>query len=439
MRPGGGGAIYDARVPLQTIDEALAALSQLTNYERTRADGPRAFDLARPRALLARLGRPDLRMGARIAQIAGTKGKGSTSRYLARTWTAAGAKTGLYASPHLERITERITIDGVEITELEFATAVERVLAAVDSETTFFEALLAVACLHFARAGTDAAVLEVGLGGRLDATTAVPTTHNVITEISRDHTEILGDTLALIAAEKAATIRNGVPVWSGVDPETEAGSVIAHVAEERGAPFCYVAFPDDVSASAAGLVWDGAHLQALGRHQAHNAALAVAASGVARAVWEPAIAATIHPGCCERRDGSPALLLDGAHTVSSIAATVACCRDHFPGQAPHLVFALARDKDLSGIVDVLAPFVSSVRCVRVDAKRGMPSAELAAAPAWQARAESVGDDDPAAWRASLAQARADAGPAGLVLVTGSLYLAGALRPLTSPTLSHRDA
>jgi len=206
---------------LRTVDEALRALSRLTNYERTRADGPRDFNLDRPRRLLERLGAPQERLGPRVIQVAGTKGKGSTARFLASILQAAGLRTGLHTSPHLEHVRERIVLDGRPIAEADFAACIEETLAAVGTgETTFFESMLAAACLHFAGAGTDAVVLEVGLGGRLDATTTVPTTHNVITEISSDHTEILGETIEEIAAEKAATIRPGVPVWSGVDPST---------------------------------------------------------------------------------------------------------------------------------------------------------------------------------------------------------------------------
>ena len=424
---------YDAAaLALETIEEALAALSRLTNYERTRADGPRAFDLTRPRALLARLGRPDLAMGRRVAQVAGTKGKGSTSRFLDGIWRAQGWKTGRYSSPHLERVTERIVVDGEEITEREFAACVERVLTAVDGETTFFEALLAAACVHFAAKGTDAVVLEVGLGGRLDATTAVPTTHTIVTEISFDHMEILGDTLAAIAAEKAATIRHGVPVWSGVDPDSEAGTVIRSFADARGAPFTYVPPPPGVEARRDGLAWLGVSMAAWGRHQAHNAALAAAASGAPVGAVQHALRATEQPGCCEPRDGEPVVVLDGAHTVSSMEATLACVRDHFPDAELHLLFAMARDKDLAGMSELLAPAVASVRCLAVDAKRGAPAAELAAAPAWVDRARAVPEVDAAAWRRALDEARAEAGRDGLVLATGSLYLAGALRPMTAP-------
>ena len=405
---------------LSTVDEAIRALSRLTNYERTRADGPRAFDLSRPAGLLSRLGSPDRRLGTRVVQVAGTKGKGSTARFLDSIFREAGLRTGLFTSPHLQHVRERITVDGVPIGERDFTARVAETLAAVDSETTFFESLLAAALLHFAGAGTEAVILEVGLGGRLDATTAVPTTHTVITEISLEHTEILGDTLSLVAAEKAGTVRTGVPVFSGVDPRGEAGRTIGAIALERNAPLRYVPAPPDAGADADGLRWGDLRLRTLGLHQVHNAALAAAAADdLDAAAIARGLAGAEQPGCCEMRGR---VVLDGAHTLSSIEATLRAVHDHFPGSRPQLVFALAQDKKLDAIAAALAPRVDGVFCTRVDERRGRPAETLAAAAAWRNRARAVADT-----REALDAARAAAGPDGLVLVTGSLYLAGALR------------
>jgi dihydrofolate synthase/folylpolyglutamate synthase len=290
-------------------------------------------------------------------------------------------------------------------------------------ETTFFESMLAIACLQFAKAGTEAVILEVGLGGRLDATTAVPTTTNVITEISLEHTEILGDTVELVAAEKAGTIRSGVPLIAGVDPKSPAGAVIRRIANERGAPWSYVPPPEGVTATAAGLSWAGYEIGVLGRHQAHNAALAIAAvSDLPDEVIRRGLAATRQPGCCEPRGSNPTVVLDGAHTTESIEATLRAVEEHLPGTRPTLVFALAEDKDLDRIVAAMAPRVGSVFCTRVDDKRGRTAEELAAHPVWAERARALPDAGEA-----LKAARDAAGPDGLVLATGSLYLAGALR------------
>ncbi len=409
--------------PPGAADEAMRALSRLTNYERTRPDGPRAFDLARPRRLMELLGSPHLALGRHVVQVAGTKGKGSVARYLAAIFGGSGVRTGLYTSPHLESPLERIVIDGRPIGEEDFARAVERTLRVAPEGTTFFEAITAAACLHFAEARTAAVVLEVGLGGRLDATTVVPTTHNVITTIGLEHTELLGDTVEAIAAEKAATIRPGVPVTCGVDPGSPAGRVIVARAREIRAPLHHVPAPADVACEPNGLRCGDLLLPVLGRHQAHNAAIAAAAAaGLPGTVLRDALGATVHPACCERRGGAPVVIVDGAHTAESVAATVQALADHMPGTRPELVFALGEDKRLDAIVGLLAKRVAGVHCCRVDLQRGRAAAELAGHPGWAGRAIAHPDA-----LAALAAARAGAGPAGVVLVTGSLYLAGALR------------
>jgi len=410
-------------VATRSTNEALQALSKLTNFERTRADGPRDFNLGRPRALLGALDHPERKIGPRVIQVAGTKGKGSTARFVDSILREAGLRTGRFLSPHLVDVRERIVVDGAWIPEADFARHIATVIDTVDGRTTFFEALLAAACLHFAERETDAVVLEVGLGGRLDATTAVPTTHTIITGIGLEHTEILGDSLPLIAQEKAATIRFGVPVWSGVSPLSQEGALIRAVAMTQEAPFHYVPPPEDLTIEPRGVRWQGRLLNTLGIHQAHNAALAAATcADLARDAIDRGLEAAEQPGCCELR-GS--VILDGAHTVESIAATLSAVQLHMPGVRPVLVFALAADKDLDRIAAVLAPHVDAVFCTRVDDKRGRAAEELAAHPAWTGRAQTANDAAEA-----LEAAREAAGANGIVLATGSMYLAGALRPLT---------
>jgi len=414
-------------VAIRTVEEALAALSKLTNFERTRADGPRDFSLDRPRALLRALGSPERRVGARVVQVAGTKGKGSTARFVDGCLREAGLRTGRFLSPHLVSVRERIAVDGAWISEEEFGRHVEAVLDAVDGTTTFFEALLATACLHFAELETDAVVLEVGLGGRLDATTAVPSTHTVITGIGLEHTEILGDTPAQVAAEKAGTIRFGVPVWSGAPPASEAGRVIRAIAARHEAHFTYVATPADVAIERDAVVWAGRRLPVLGAHQAHNAALAAACCGdLPRAVIDAGLAAAEQPGCCELRGD---VIVDGAHTLESIAATLQAVRAHRPGGRPTLLFALAADKDFENIPALLAPHVGAVICTRVDAMRGRDAAQLASHPAWKQRAQAI-EPLEKALAAARSVCRSPSQYGNLVLATGSMYLAGALRPLT---------
>ncbi|MHC4956432.1 MAG: bifunctional folylpolyglutamate synthase/dihydrofolate synthase [Planctomycetota bacterium] len=404
---------------IRTVDDALKALGQLTNYERTRADGPRDFDLARPRALLASLGHPERKIGARVIQVAGTKGKGSTARFADGILRAAGLRTGRFLSPHLADVRERIVVDGAWIPEEDFARCIERVLDAVDGKTTFFEALLAAACVHFAERETEAVVLEVGLGGRLDATTAVPATHTIITGIGLEHTEILGSTTPAIAAEKAGTIRFGVPVWSGVNPATQEGAIIRERAARREAPYTYVPPPADITIEKNGVRWGNRLLPVLGPHQAHNAKLAAACChDLSRDAIDRGLEQTEQPGCCERRGD---VIVDGAHTVESVIATLRAIKAHLPDEKPTLLFALAQDKDLDAIASLIAPHVGKVVCTQVDERRGRPAQELAEHPAWKARARAIEPLEKA-----LAAARGN----GLVLATGSMYLAGALRAIT---------
>jgi len=407
----------------RSTKNALQALGKLTNFERTRADGPRDFDLARPRALLSALGNPERRIGARVVQVAGTKGKGSTARFVDSILREAGMRTGRFLSPHLVDVRERIVVDGAWISEDDLGRHIATVIDAVDGKTTYFEALLATACLYFADRETDAVVLEVGLGGRLDATTAVPATHTIITGIGLEHTEILGDSLTKIAGEKAGTIRYGVPVWCGVSPATPEGALIRALAMRQEAPIQYVPPPGDITIEPRGVRWQGRLLNTLGIHQAHNAALAAACChDLPREAISRGLEAAEQPGCCELRGN---VIVDGAHTVESIAATIGAVHLHLPGAKPALVFALAADKDLDRIAALLAPHVADVFCTRVDDKRGRSANELAAHPAWGGRAQAIAEAPDA-----LRAARDAAGEEGLVLATGSMYLAGVLRPLT---------
>ena len=225
---------------------ALDWLMARINYERTPLPHyqDRQLKLDRMRQLLTRLGQPDV--GMKIIHVAGTKGKGSTCAMLSAILTAAGYRTGLFSSPHLDRIEERFAIDGVPCTSEEFVTLVDRVRAevrAMDEEAsaahdpaggpTYFEITTAMALLHFVEHQADAVILEVGLGGRLDSTNVCLPVVSVITSISFDHMRQLGNTLAAIAREKGGIIKPGVPVVSGVtDPEPQ--QAIAEIALNHG-------------------------------------------------------------------------------------------------------------------------------------------------------------------------------------------------------------
>jgi dihydrofolate synthase/folylpolyglutamate synthase len=448
---------------------ALEFLLGSINYERTSNIPYRSaeFKLDRMRRLLALVGDPHLAVKA--VHIAGTKGKGSTAAMLAAVLQAAGYRTGLYTSPHLSRIEERIAVDGVPCGPEEFAglaaeleAALARLGGPTESGATFFEITTAMAFLHFARRPVEIAVLEVGLGGRLDSTNVCRPEVAIITSISFDHMRQLGNTLAAIAGEKAGIIKPQVPVVSGVLAD-EPRTVIAARAAEVGAPLLqrgvdYGFAPAPAArggAQPAEEVFDyfepgreprvrleGVRLGMLGQHQAANAAAAIAACGVLRgrgwqiseAALRAGLAAARCPGRIEQVGSRPTLLLDVAHNPASIAALVEVLKQRFAGRRRIVVLASSRDKDYTAMLRVLLPacdvliltrYVNNPRAMEPE---GLLSVALAlreslagrAAPALHAAAQPV---------QALALARRLSGPEDLVCITGSFFLAAELRPL----------
>jgi len=390
------------------------------------------------RRLLAKLGDPQRELPAVL--VAGTNGKGSTAALLAAIGCAAGYRTGLYTSPHLEEARERIRIDGVAIATLELDRLLDEVVEAAEDELpTPFEALTAAALLAFVEDGVDLAVLEVGLGGRLDATNLVEPLLSVITPIALDHQEQLGSTLAAIAAEKAGVMRAGRPTiaW-GEEAESTAALVAAARASGASVSFA-VEEAEIVSAHADGLARQTLVLKRAGaehalrvalagRHQLRNVALAVLAAerlaaggfdridedaisrGVGGCRWSGRLEAVALP------DG-PTVLLDGAHNPAGAAAIA----EHLATLATpwDLVFGALADKDVAAMAAALALGARRVWLATPDSPRALPLVQLAALPAL-AGAIPVGDLDGAL-------ARALDGAAPLVVVTGSLYLVGAAR------------
>ena len=386
---------------------ALEFLLACVNYERTTVIPYRAgaFKLDRMRRLMGLLGDPHLGLAA--IHIAGTKGKGSTAAMLAAILTAAGRRTGLYTSPHLDAIEERIAIDGRICSQADFvrlaaelAEAVARLPADASdpeaSEPTFFEVTTAMAFLHYSQQNVDAVVLEVGLGGRLDSTNVCRPSVSIITSISFDHTRQLGNTLAAIAGEKAGIIKPGVPVISGV-VEGEPRSVIQETARREGAPL----FERDVQfdfdyrderahyrepADGSRRRMDDLQLGMLGRHQAANAATALAAiSRLNEQGWnipEAAIRRGLAEARCPARievvSQQPTVVLDVAHNVASIEALVHVLAERFPAGRRVLVFASSRDKDTARHV---AAAHAAVRRSRADAVCHQPASRRARNPA----------------------------------------------------------
>ena len=409
------------------------------------------FDLAHMRVLLEALGHPERRFAAVL--IAGTNGKGSTAATLASILECAGHCTGLYTSPHLIRINERIRVNGEEISEPEFGEIHQRVDQAAQElvagrklpwHPSFFETLTAMAFEYFASAGVEIAVLEVGMGGRLDATNVTDPVMSVITDVALDHQKFLGNTIGEIAREKAGIIRaNGLLVTLPQHPE--ANDVIGKVALERNSRAVSATpyMPDQISTSdpgRSGPPTTSYPLQVLGqtitvdsplkgRHQLRNLALAIAAAVELKSFGFKVTAADIERGIRETRwpgrlqliekDGQQ-YLLDVAHNPAGAWALRSALSTYYEDRPLVLVFAALRDKAIGEMADILFPLAEHVVATHVDNPRAATADEIRAAGA-RTGADITTTSAPAE---ALAKAAEIAGRKALVVVTGSIYLVG---------------
>jgi len=447
-------------------DAALEFLHNRIDYERARnvPYSPQEFKLARMRELVARLGNPHERLP--VVHVAGTKGKGSTAAMIAAVLTASGYRTGAFTSPHLERLEERLAIDGTPCSPAELVELVDRVVPAAEQMDraaaaagppeigpTYFELTTAMAMLHFAERGVDLAVFEVGLGGRLDSTNVCTPLVSVITSISFDHTRQLGNTLASIAREKAGIIKPGVPVVSGV-VEDEPRDVIRRTCRDHGCPLVELGTDFDFdyrlpchleAAPALGGLdfryrvsgreqgYRDLALGLLGRHQAANAAVALATleelKRQGRQIPEEAVRAGLAgvacPGRVEVVSHRPTIILDVAHNTASVDALLEVLEGCLSARRCLLVFAATHDKDLRRMLERLLGRFDEVIFTRyLNNPRAVPPEELAAMAAQLgARPARVCPDPAGAWHA----VRQWAEPDDLVCVTGSFFLAGEIR------------
>ncbi len=367
-------------------------------------------------AALAALGHPETKFPA--LHVAGTNGKGSTCAFAAAALQAAGHRVGLYTSPHLERLNERFQVGGVEISDEVLGTRVLEVLAKLPpgAELTFFELGTVVAFHHFAREQIDVGVIEVGLGGRLDATNRVQSTVSAITSISFDHQELLGHTLGAIAREKAGILKAGVPVVVARQA-TEALEMISACARAVGAPL----YVEDREFTSPELP-----LSLRGPHQRSNAAVAwkclelLDARGVRNtdAHRRQGLSTARWPG---RLEAFGNVLLDGAHNPAGVDALLAALD---PSVRPHLVFGVLKDKDFVPMIQALFPRCASVHLTALPSPRSWePREHLAAAR--ELCAEVTAYASPAE---ALEGARRCAG-SGQIVAAGSLVLIGLLRAL----------
>ena len=448
-------------------NQALDYLYSFVDYslkkssELAKAD----FNLDRMRALMVLLGSPEQKYP--ILHVAGTKGKGSTCALMASALTAAGYKTGLYTSPHLQDYVERIQIDRRPVSHAQLVELVEQVKPAVSKipKLTTFEITTAIGFLYFAQQNVEAAVIEVGLGGRLDATNVVTPIVSVITSLSYDHMAVLGNTLTLIAREKAGIIKPGIPVVSSLQKD-EARAVLERVAKEQHAPLTLVG--RDVLFKAGPHSLDGQTLSVsrkqetegkeqeaensqesvilrvplLGQHQVVNAATAYAAlkasglkasdkairKGFADVTWPCRFEIVRRPvprartGTTSLEPGlprEPAVILDSAHNQDSFEKLAQTLEDYFPGRPVILIFGSSEDKDVAGMLAALKGRLKLVLATKAVHPRAIePEKIVETANRIGVRAEAA-----APVEAALARALAlAAGGAEIVLSAGSMFV-----------------
>ncbi len=445
------------RAGLRPYAEVVRYLDSFTNYERDtdfRA-GPKSLGLGRILRLLSRVSNPH--QSYDTIHIAGTKGKGSTAALAAAVLGARGLRVGIYTSPHLVCVRERIAVNGVPIGKRAFCRAfraIEPALQAARADArwlppTYFETLTAMAFVAFCNARVDVAIVEVGLGGRLDATNVVRPVVAGITPVSIDHVRQLGNTLASIAREKAGIIKRATPVI--VAPQRPAAMrILERVAAERRAPVRVVGCdglqvtcrtdppprhdePERLDLR----TWRSAHrdvpLALLGRHQVDNAA---EAAGLVEAYFERVGRAPLRTDELRRAwaslplrarvqvvDKQPWTLIDGAHNPASVQALIDTLKERFDLTRLVVVFAAARDKDVQGMARLIGPCAWEAIATETGHPRTCPASELAALlRETRTRCVSVCSSPEEA----LIRAQGQTGPTGLVCATGSLYLAGRL-------------
>jgi dihydrofolate synthase/folylpolyglutamate synthase len=407
------------------------------------------FGLETISTLLACLGSPQEKYPTAI--VAGTNGKGSTSAMLASILQHAGYRCGLYTSPHLVRVNERMQVNSVEISDEDFAQVFTEVRQAVErllgegklvQLPSFFEFLTATAFLHFARVGVEFAVLEVGMGGRLDATNVTEPRVVIVTNISLDHVEYLGSTPAAIAAEKAGVIKLHRPVVSSCD-HSEAGEIIrrrcaelqaelletAQVAELQNVRSLNGRYTFDLSLNGDRF----AHLRSplLGKFQVNNAVAAVAAAwrlaregfDIPRKAILEGLQCADWPGRLEPICSRPLVLLDGAHNPAAAHEIADFVRQELAGRRLRLVYASMRDKAIDEISAILFPLAEEVYLTRPQQSRAATPEEILAVARARPHKLFV-EPEPA--RALESACRASS-PEDVVLVVGSLFLVGAIK------------
>ena len=450
---------------------ALAYIEGFIDYERSPdfSRQARLYNLNRISLLLERLGNPHDRL--QVIHIAGSKGKGSTAALIASVLTQAGYKTGLFTSPHLITPRERCRIDGDLISKADVAFYIEKLKPAIETVSTsefgrvsFFEIYTALAFSYFADKATDFAVIEVGLGGRLDATNVVTPVATVITPIGLEHTAILGETYTEIASEKAEIIKQKCPL--ALAPQhPEARTVFEKVASERNAP---IVEPKDLvgrdcCASSSRLVRNADGLPVaqefdvetdsesypqltmplLGHHQFINATTAVTAIECLKQKGYIVPKASVYAGFknvqwhgrIQRIRSSPIVVLDGAHSPASMEALCSTLRQSFRYDRVTFIVSLMRDKNLTAIGNIVSQTADFVIATQVlNNPRVMSAEEIL--DAWENTCEKISACSTP--EKAITRALSGASPTDLICITGSLYLVGQALEIFKSNFSAKD-
>ncbi|MGE5608737.1 MAG: bifunctional folylpolyglutamate synthase/dihydrofolate synthase [Bacillota bacterium] len=435
--------------------KALRILSSLTDHERLRIVRYNTdnFDLERMRNLLKKLGNPHEQF--KSVHVAGTKGKGSTCAMTAAMLQACGYKVGLYTSPHLVDMRERIQINGEMIPQAEFIRLirlVEPILSRLKPTPTFFDVLTAIAFKYFAEQNVDIAVVETGLGGRLDSTNVLKPEVTAITSISKDHMQQLGYTLPKIAEEKAGIFKTGIPAVTVLqDPAVEA--VLRQAAEKVGAPFDITGKSIEFSYRFESSRMLGPHnriclttpnsrfehlaVPLLGEHQAINCGLALSiidrlktrgfAINDAKAM--EGLAKTSIAGRMEVISQNPRIIVDGAHNAASVDAMLRAVGQHIPYDSMVVIFGCCADKDIPGMLERITCGADKVIFTKVDSVRTADPEELAAryVELYGKMAQVAPSLTDALAIANRAVSKED-----LICITGSFYLVGEAKRLFAP-------
>ncbi len=454
-----------SEAPIRNAAEAAAYLEGLIDREKRPDFDYKRIDLGPIRQLIRRLDHPERDLPA--LHIAGSKGKGSTALFAEAVLRAAGRRVGTFTSPHLESWTERFRIDGREVEGSKLARAVDRIRPHADAlrlgdaalVPSFFDVTTAAALVLVREASVDFAILETGLGGRLDSTNVCVPAVTCVTSIELEHTDKLGSRLGEIAAEKAGILKHGVPAVVGPLPP-EARAVVVERALEVGAPvvelgrsFRFELLEQSLDGLRLRLEDEALDVEVrvpvMGAHQAVNAALAVAC--VRRALGAEAslssavtrgLAAAKLPGRVEVLQRDPTLIVDSAHTAVS-ARSLAASLSRLPRRRTRLVLSISAGKDLASILEALLPVATEVTVTRAEPARSLAPGEIAAAI--RAVAPGVPVNVIPNPHLAVRAARDGLGPGDCLCATGSVYLAGIARrvlrdrsPLDRSRISRRS-